>query len=463
MSGNTLQVRPTKAPEVGQQIGDAWRVRATLNSVDSIPAFVLQADSGARAIGFLLADHHPEPQVGDPGAGFWGTVRRVVLDQEFGRVVVDEIGSGTLLAERIAQGWTIPPAWLERFAERVREYHRLGEGHGQIAPDRIVLAADAVRVAGWGLCGDEADDRRARDTAALAEMSGLSHTSVGPAEPAPADSRLRAAIRSNHLPTLRREIARAPTGADAADELARARDALARLQRRVDERLVNAREMLRKGDPFGAVSACREVITLGAEDQAMPLLRQARRQARDLVRKVPKRRRRGAWVLLALALVGLGIAGLVWRTQSAAPDEISELVAEKARTQGERAVVQMLLAVHARGELNEENETTLREYLRRLAISERERTLSLRRDAMADGSRPMQADEEAERALNELERLPTEPLDRGVQTRVKRLLAKIDAVGSIYRAAIGISADDAVAATDLLLADDPLFGEAIGQ
>ncbi|MDQ7088455.1 MAG: hypothetical protein Q9Q13_11640 [Acidobacteriota bacterium] len=232
-------------------------------------------------------------------------------------------------------------------------------------------------------------------------------------------SALCAAMASDHLPTLRAALDRwrEDGGDEQVPEYRRALDALERIERKVDEHLEAARLQVERGDPLGAVAACREVVRLGAEDRALPLMKQARRQARDMLGgRRPFVRR--AWIVAAGA-VGLLLCGLLgWWLMGRGGDsgEIARQAALMARTHGERAVIAWLLDLRVTGESSAETEALLTGHLQALAAQERQKMLELRREIVSQGARPRQADRLAEESLARLDALAAaDPLSAGLE------------------------------------------------
>lgn len=485
------EARTTPVLSVGVELTGGWRVVRVLEEVAGIDAVLVEDDAFGHAFCFPIAPDAPDPVLDEGRAIGWGSVRRILRDEHYGRIVLDEVPEGTLLADRLADGWMPPSAWHAGLAALVREQHRKGNWHGQIVPDRIVISADALAVAGWGLGPGETEDLKARDLAALSAIAGLGSAPVratadlespsqadefevedvaggsGPASPrsAPSDSdssKLRAALVSDHLPTIRTAIGAWVSDQQALEtpEFLRAKDALARLERKVAEQLETAREMLRCGDPLGAVALCREAVRLGAEEEAGPVLRQARKQARALLSRprlpAPKKLLLGVATVAVLAL--LGFAGWL----SVRPDhsalQVDEKVTGLLREGGERAVVNWLLLQKEREEAGSRVSFLLHEHMRQLVESEREMLLALRGEVVARGARPLRADQLTEESLTELETLAATSLSSGIlPARVSRALVLLDKAAALYRAGTELRAEDAVVGFDHLLREDPVF------
>lgn len=485
------EARTTPVLSVGAELTGGWRVVRVLEEIAGVDAVLVEDDAFGHAFCFPIAADAPDPVLDEGGAIGWGGVRRVLRDEHFGRIVLDEVPEGTLLADRLADGWMPPPAWHAGLAALVREQHRKGYWHGQIAPDRIVISADALAVPGWGLGPGESEDMKARDLAALSAIAGLGSAPVratadleapsrgdefdlegmvwgsAPAPPgdAPGDShssKLRAALVSDHLPTIRAAIDVWVNDQQASEtpEFLRAKDALARLEHKVAEQLETAREMLRCGDPLGAVALCREAVRLGAEEEAGPVLRQARKQARALLSRprlpAPKKLLLGVATVAVLAL--LGFAGWLSARPDPSARQADETVASLLRDGGERAAVNWLLLQKEREDAGSRVSFLLHEHLTQLVESEREMLLALRGEVVARGARPLRADQLTEESLAELETLAATTMSSGIlPARVSRALVLLDKAAALYRAGTELRAEDAVAGFDHLLREDPVF------
>ncbi|MDQ7007023.1 MAG: hypothetical protein Q9Q40_07305 [Acidobacteriota bacterium] len=476
----TRGVETTPVIEAGTEFAGGWRVERVLTEVAGLEAYYAVDGAYGRAICFLLPPDAPDPELDEEAAAAWGTTRCILRDPVLGRIVLDEVPEGPLFADRLAEGWTPGAAFLDPISTVLRREHRRGRWHGQLAPDRVVLGADHVAIAGWGLCDGDASDLRARDLAGLAALSGHADRSrggVGDAGPGGSDrsvspssaalSALCAAMASDHLPTLRAALDRwrEDGGDEQVPEYRRALDALERIERKVDEHLEAARLQVERGDPLGAVAACREVVRLGAEDRALPLMKQARRQARDMLGgRRPFVRR--AWIVAAGA-VGLLLCGLLgWWLMGRGGDsgEIARQAALMARTHGERAVIAWLLDLRVTGESSAETEALLTGHLQALAAQERQKMLELRREIVSQGARPRQADRLAEESLARLDALAAaDPLSAGFGTRLTRVLIDVDKAAARYRAGARIDNASALRAVEQLLREDPLFGAAGGE
>ncbi len=533
-----------EALEPGQVIAGSWAIERPLAEVGGLVALLARGLESGRAILFILPDAAPDPVLDEDEAARWGTVRRVLRDEAQGRVVIDEVPEGGLLAERLALG--MPPAagLIDDLSKRLRACHRTGGAHGQLAPDRIVLGPEAAVVAGWGLGGEHVEQRRSRDLAWIARLAALSAPVRRPAEaPAPepepaaviavpptpvpagepadtlasparevaptepvgdaraagapdvetrvppeaetrvetnapdvesatgpptgtagaaATHRLQAAIVSDHVPTLAQALDEWERDGGAADDpiARRGRDALSRLQKKVENALGEARQRLAAGDPLGAVTPCREAIRLGAEAEAEPLLNQARRQARQLVshRRLPSPRvlayAAGAAVVVLLLVAAL-IVGL-------RPDR--DVVALRAAvqavgaTRGERAAVLELLARRDRGDDEDAVAAVLGERLQALPGQERDRLTKLRREAVAQGARPREADLLSDQALARLAEMSNAgPAAPGLRSRLQQAFMDLDRAAALYRTSASVGAVEAARGVDGLLAVDPVF------
>ncbi|UCF66342.1 MAG: hypothetical protein JSV80_11150 [Acidobacteriota bacterium] len=453
-------------PEIGEPLAGGWRVERLLGEHERILAVLAQGDAGARALCFVLPADSPDPELDDTVAAGWGSTRVVLRDERWGRVVVDEIGEGPLLCDRLQRGSIPPQAWMDELRRRVNAQHRRGALHGQLRPELIAISPGGPQIGGWGLVAASAEELEAIDATALAQIAGAagegSAEQRGPA--------LRAAIVSDHLPTLRRAIEQhqlsqgsdAWRGSTSDKDLARALDALTRIEQKVATQLAEARHRLDEGDPLGAVAACREAIRLGAEDEAEPLLRQARRQARRMLNRRGLAVSARGWIVGAAALVVLaacGFALLVAGGRSNGEPSLESVVARHAAAGGPRAAVRALLSLYERGELPPSGHDLLSEQLRQLASSERQRLVELRRDAVAQGARPRAADPLAEQALDEMDGLAREFQPSGLAGRLTQALSHVDRAASLYRASLGLSPEEAMRAVEQLILDDRVFTE----
>ncbi len=457
MAEDDLITMPGVQPpiEVGATIAGTWRVERELGEHGGVAFYLLRdAEGTGLAIGAPLDDEAPEPVVDEHEAAFWGTVRRVLRDDRFGRLVLDELPPGTLLSDRLTGGRTPAAGVPVQLVERVREAHRRGWAHGALAPELIVSGDEGLAVAGWGIAPGDAEDQKARDSSALAALEGCS---------APSTVTLRAAIVSDHLPTLRTALDqwRRQGGADSDPDALRAADALARLERRVDEQLGKARSMLARGDTLGAVACCREAIRLGAEDQAAPLLDAARRTSRRQlsVRKLPARQ------LVTGLVIGGAIVGLLVLALVIAFREDPTVAALQARVTtverdlGLREAVRLLLEERDAGIGAETIDPMLARRLGALAEAERTRIVGLRADVVARGGRPRRADEIAEQALAQLDQLASEgPAAAALSIRLDNTLAEIDRAALLYRASVALSVEEVEQGVEELIAADPVFG-----
>ncbi len=484
------------APVLGEgaELTGGWRVVRVLGEVAGFEAVIVEDDAFGVAFCFLLSADSPDPELDESWASAWGTVRRILRDERFGRLVLDEVPSATLLADRLAEGWTPPSAWHDQLLDHVRGCHREGRWHGQIAADRVVIGVDGLALPGWGLGGVDPEDAKARDLAALSAIAGMAPTpapapspphspaedaedsfdldafsdeALSPAPPAegrasPEVAALRTAMASDHLPTLRSALA-AWVEADGATELPEvllARDALARLEQKVAAALDKAQGLLQKGDSLGAVAMCREAVRLGAEEEAEPVLREARKQARAML----SRRRLPSLRVLAISVAGFAALALLvvagWLSFRDAPEDrqLAEQVAETVRRGGERSAVSFLASLRSSGVESPRGEELLAEHLERLVDQERAMMLSLRREVVSRGARPHRADQLAEEAFTELSTLATTDFSSPIlPERVSRAIVLLDKAAALYRVDTELHAEQAVIAVDLLLREDPLF------
>jgi hypothetical protein len=350
---------------------------------------------------------------------------------------------------------------IEDLTERIRAEHRAGRAHGRLLPQYIAFGAEGIQAAGWGLQQTVGLDATSRDLADLAALAASAAQTSVPGEAAATGSEppLHAAVVSEHLPTLRRAVAAAVAnpGSVDADELLRAQDALRRLEKRIAECLERARTTLDGRDPLGAVAACREAIRYGAEEEAGPMLRLARRQAKELLEgkgrlpAIPRPVAAGLLGVLALVvLVGWWLASGDGTTSAA------EQVAHAAVERGERGAMRMLIALRDRGEIEPDSELML-ERIDLLLAAETQRLLQLRREAIAEGARPLDADVVAEEGLDELRLLTADTAHPALQTRLQRALASVDRAGAMYRARTPLGANQAMRAVELMIAVDPAF------
>jgi hypothetical protein len=241
----------------------------------------------------------------------------------------------------------------------------------------------------------------------------------------------------------------------------RAADALSRLERKVAENLEDARRRVDAGDPLGAVGPCREAIRLGAETEAVPLLREARRQARQMVGA----KRWPSWRVIAvaagggLALLLLVIAGALALRPSDGVAQLKEQIRRTEQRDGERTAMMFLLAHRERSESPAVAEDLLAAEAERLVQAEQQKLAQLRRESLAKGGRPRDADAAAESALRQLREVIATGGDSATMgPRLQQALAQIDRAVRMYRASAGISATEAVRGVESLLAKDPLFG-----
>jgi len=445
---------PEPALEAGTAIAGSWHVERSLGRHGGVSFHLLRdADGAGWAIGARLGEQAPDPEVDETQALFWGTVRRILRDERFGRVVLDELPDGHLLADRLVEGRAPAAGLAARLAERVREAHRRGWCHGALAPELVVVGDEGIAVAGWGLAAGEAEDLKARDSSALSGLEGRA---------APSTASLRAAIVSDHLPTLREALERWRNegGADGDPDARRAADALQRLERRVAEQLGRARSMLDRGDTLGAVACCREAIRLGAEDAAMPLLEAARRASRRQlsVRRLPSRQVI-AGLLVGGAIVGLLIVSIMLALrEDPAVAALRQRVSAVEQQGGLRAAVRLLIDEHESGRLAGTVDELLARRLSALAQAERTRVVALRSGVVARGGRPREADAIVEQALAQLDQLAAEgPSAAALAVRLDNALAEIDRASVLYRASVALSVEEVEQGVEELLAIDPVF------
>ncbi len=458
----TLELAP------GTTIAGNWTLVTVLETLGGIQAGLAQGSGRGVAIVFFLPDSAPAPALDVDQEALWGTVRRVLRDEAFGRVVLDEVPDGERLSERIAQGGGAALGALAELKKRVGQAHQHGWVHGLLAADRVVCGAEGVAVAGWGLIGEDTRDRVSQDQAALAALASAAGVRErGPDEPSltgplmvdqsPEAAALRAATRADHLPGLRQALEQWAAGGGSAEhqDARRATDALSRLERKVVTHLDQAAAMLQAGDPLGAVAACREAIRLGAsEEEAGPLMRQARKQARQMVGggKLPSRR------MLAAGGAGVAALGLVLMLALGAlrpsPEE------GKARTEsmmraardGERGAAVWLAEQRESGQRGAWIEALITNHLGRMVQQERDRLVTQKRDALAHGGVPQEADQLARGALAELEEVAQKQDDPALATRLKSTIVALDRAAASYRGGVRLGADDAARAVEQLVA-----------
>jgi hypothetical protein len=463
------------APDVGEPLAGGWHVERRLEPAGEMPVLLVVDDVGDRAIAFVLPAGAPDPPLDEDRAARWGTLRRVLRDEQWGRVVVDGIPDGELLVDWMAAGRDVPAAWIDQLTDRLRAEHRQDEWHGQVAADRIVVGEQELAVAGWGLGDEEGDGQRSRDLAAVAALTGRRGAQEaargGTPEIGPASPRMQAALAADHIPTLRealseveQSLARGELDGEPA-ELARARDALQRLEAKAAAQLEAAERMIAQGDPLGAVAACREAIRLGEEERAEPILREARRQARRMLTGGERESWR-RWLLLGAvgaALVVIAVLAAWWLLPGGGEGSLETRLAAMERTGGRRAVVRWLAEVEARGEGTVETRERLAQELQRLADEERARLLELRRQTVARGARPHRADQLAENGLATLAGLAAGDAGRApTPAAIDQVLRDVDRAATRYRAATSIDAATAAAAVDRLITSDPVFAGSAG-
>jgi hypothetical protein len=466
-----MTVQAPDLPACGDRLTGGWQVERVLSTVGSVPGLLVVDEVGDRAVAFVLPAEAPDPPLDEERAGRWGTLRRVFRDDTWGRLVIDGVPEGDLLEDWLAQGRELPRAWIDRLSEDVRADHRADAWHGQIAPDRIVVGEQGLVVAGWGLGESHGEAQRSRDLAALAALSSHqgaceppSPRSDGAGSGPNISPRLQAALAADHIPTLRAALTELEASDDGGPgELARARDALQRLESRAASQLEAAERMIEQGDPLGAVAACREAIRIGEEARAQPILNRARREARRLL----SGQQRDVWrryviyaagaVAVLVALVSLG----AWLMPSGDPSPFETRLAQLQDEGGRRAVVRWLAEQEARGEGSFESRERLSRELQRLADEERARLLELRRQTVARGARPHRADRIAETGLDTLAGLAA--VDAGsppTPAAIDQVLRDVDRAATRYRAATSIDGATAGEAIDRVLALDPLFAGA---
>lgn len=483
--------------EPGTPMGCGWVVERPIAAPGGLVAALLHDEEGVgRAIGIVLPPDREEPPLDEAQAAHWGIVRRVLPDEVLGRVVIDEVPDGPLLAERLVPGKVSSAGILDPLASKMRVAHRKGFAHGALHAEMIVLGDDGLAAAGWGIAQGSIDALKARDMAAVAALQGRAAAlatvapmlddepvSIAP-PPAPAagdadadyeptgltgstaipagNAALRAAIRSDSLSTLREALASFEAGGGAAEDgdALRARDALARLERRIDEHLDRARALLAQGDTLGVVASCREAIRLGAEDEARPILDQARRTTR---RQLSTRKLPPPGVLISIAggvviFVLLLVAGLLALREAPEDEALRAQAQTIAEQQGWRESVSALILRREEGDRRELVRDLLGTHLEELARSERERLLARRDEVVATGARPRQADVVAEEAMQTLDALAAEGADApALSVQLVDALAEIDRASALYRASTELSAPEAERAVEALLARDPVF------
>lgn len=461
----TLVGPPPAAPPAGELLGGSWIVLEPVETPAPFPVVRLRGEDGTPAIGVLLGDDGPDPVLDEDLAALWNVSRRVLRDPVHGRVLVDELPEGPGIVDD-ADG-IAPPGPVEELSRKVQEAHRRGVPHGLLVPALVVRGPEGVAAAGWGILVDPREEAVARDLAALGALEGSTGRipAEGTSPGVAAETVLRPALFSDHLPTLAAAIERAREAGVPEDDplFVRARDALARLEGKVEACLASARERLERGDPLGAVAACREAIRLGAEEEAGPLLTEARRQARRLVGK-PGVGRRVAWLGAAAAvlLVAVVLAVVSWGGGEGDDADLLLARAERmAEERGARAAATLLLGRWRESGGAPSLEEPIEALLRRTAREERERLLALRREVVRRGGRPRRADRLADRALEELDRVAAAGLSQpNPDLRLARALLEVDRAASFYRAATVLTAAQAASAVDGLLRVDPVFAPA---
>jgi hypothetical protein len=465
---------------VGSILAGGWVVERLLEEGDGLEGALCRKQSSEMAICTPLPADHPGPSLDEEQWALWGTARRILPDEQFGRVVVDEVPDGELLAARLQQGRPLSAGLHEQLVEKIRAAHRRGWTHGQLTTDRILVGDEGLTLAGWGLTLDDPIAARARDEAVLAVLAGAPASGAAEAEPgegadatdpeeAPTDAgALRSAIRSGHLLTLRQALETwTQAGGDPGHpDAVRARDALARIEQRVDEQLGQARRLLAAGDTLGVVAACREAIRLGAEEEASPLLREARRQSRRQLGggRLPPLRVIATLAAGGVVLLLLVIALVLGLREPPEHGALREQVEVLASLRGPRAAVSHLIALKEAGDQRQLVIDLLDESLVALGEAERQSMMNLRREAVVQGAQPRRADTAADTALARLRGLVAEgPEQPALGARLRDVLGEIDAAASVYRAAVAITEEHAVSAVDLLLAEDPAFAGPAGE
>jgi hypothetical protein len=460
----TLELAP------GATIAGNWTLVSMLETLGGIPAGLARGSGRGVAIVFFLPESAPAPALEVDQEALWGTVRRVLRDETYGRVVLDEVPDGERLSDRIAQGAGAALGALGELKKRVGQAHQRGWVHGLLAADRVVCGAEGVSVAGWGLVGDDTRDRVSQDQAALSALASAAGVRErAPDEPSltgplvvdqsPEAAALRAATRADHLPGLRQAIEhwRQGGGSDEHPDARRAADALARLERKVLTHLDQAAAMLQAGDPLGAVGACREAIRLGAsEDEAGPLMQQARKQAHRLVGggRLPSRRMlaAGGAGVAALGLVVILVLGALRPSPEEGKARTEAMM--RAARDGERGAAIWLAEQRENGQRGAWIDGLIASHLDRMVQQERERLVAQKRDAVAQGGVPQEADQLARGALAELEEVAQRREDPALATRLKSTLVALDRAAASYRSGLRLGANDAARAVEQLVAAD---------
>ena len=284
---------------------------------------------------------------------------------------------------------------------------------------------------------------------------------------------LAAAIQADHIPTLRGALEkwRAAGGREDDPLAARAEDALSRLDAKALGCLDEARRLLAGGDPLSAVAPCREAARLGLAEEAEPLLREARRQAKQIVRpssnplaRIPMPRLPWRWIGLAFAALALGAAlvvGALWAFgPSRGEAELRAAYEKVLAADGDRAAAAMLLERVEAGERSGALDKLIHGALPSVLNGERRRLEGFRRDAAAKHANAPEADRVAADALRALDELAASE-GRGPQpkTRFDRAAGLVDKAGDLYRSAAQMSPEDAAKGVDGLLGADPSLGE----
>ncbi|GEM_PF-5313256 len=454
--------------EVGDRLAETWEVRRILDAVSGLEAVLAEGPGRGFAVCYLLSAVATEPLLDGEAATLWGTHRRILHDENFGSVVVDELPPGEMLSERLAAGRPPSVGMFEELQAKVRRYHRMGRAHGQLAPDRIIIGESGIAAAGWSVVTEDFDVLRARDEEAMAAVSALCTGAEG-ARAVPPDSAadplritLGSVLASDHLPTIEGVLFEWESAGRPMDlpEVTRALDAVARLRRRIDDSLLEAKESVERGDPLAAVAACREAIRLGAEEEAEPILRDARREAQRQLGTEARRNWRSYATIAAGGIAALLITAALWSAVRTDPAErrFEQRLNQRIEQRGARQAVYWLLEQEKDAESYPYVAASLAEQLPALAVYERERLIELKRQVVAQGARPREADRLAQQALEELDAVTAKGTSSpGLLAQLKNRLAAVDRAASLYMASGAITADQAQDALDALIAEDPLF------
>jgi hypothetical protein len=175
--------------------------------------------------------------------------------------------------------------------------------------------------------------------------------------------------------------------------------------------------------------------------------------------------RRIPWRLIAVgggisfAVLLLVVAAALALKPSSASIHLRSEVQAIAQRKGAREALLHLLVLRERGQGSAALDALLAERLPRIGGEERNQLARLRREAVAQGARPHDADRQAEDALARLTELAAQgPAAPALKTRLQQSLLAIDRAAMLYRTSTRVSATEAARAVDRLLADDPLFG-----